>query len=159
MVAVYNRKGEEGFKKKMRILVDGDGCPVISLITKIAEKYKKELIVYTDLNHRHQLDYGSLQVVDQGFQSVDMVLYNNIEPGDIVITSDYGLAALALGAKAKVLSFSGREFTDQNIERLLAKRHHQFKERKRTGRHTSHKKRTEADNQRFKEELLKLIKS
>ena len=142
----------------MRILVDGDGCPVISIITETAAEQKLELIVYTDLNHQHQLDYGTLKVVDQGFQSVDMVLCNNIEPGDIVITSDYGLAALSLSRRAAVLGFSGREFTDQNIERLLSKRHIQFKERKRSGRHTSHKKRTEADDQRFKKALLELLK-
>ena len=141
----------------MSILVDGDGCPVISIITEIAAEKKLKLIIYTDLNHKHQLDYGTLKVVDQGFQSVDMILCNNIEPGDIVITSDYGLAALSLSRGAKVLGFSGREFTDQNIERLLAKRHRQFKERKRSGRHTSHKKRTEHDDQRFKKELLKLV--
>ena len=141
----------------MRILVDGDGCPVISIITKAAAEHDLELIVYTDLNHQHQLDYGTLKVVDQGFQSVDMILCNQIEPGDIVITSDYGLAALSLSRGAEVLGFSGRKFTDQNIQRLLAKRHRQFKERKRTGRHTSHKKRTETDDHRFKKELLKLI--
>ena len=141
----------------MRILVDGDGCPVISVITAAAAEEELELIVYTDLNHQHRLDYGTLKVVDQGFQSVDMVLCNNIEPGDIVITSDYGLAALSLSQGAEVLGFSGRKFTDQNIERLLAKRHRQFKERKRSGRHTSHKKRTEADDQRFKKALLKLL--
>jgi len=141
----------------VRILVDGDGCPVISIITEVAAEYELELIVYTDLNHQHQLDYGTLKVVDQGFQSVDMVLCNNIEPGDIVITSDYGLAALSLSRGAQVLGFSGRSFTEQNIDRLLAKRHRQFKERKRSGRHTSHKKRTEADNLRFKKELLKLL--
>ena len=141
----------------MSILVDGDGCPVISIITEVAAEYDLKLIVYTDLNHQHHLDYGTLKVVDQGFQSVDMVLCNNIKPGDIVITSDYGLAALSLSRRAEVLGFSGRNFTDQNIDRLLAKRHRQFKERKRSGRHTSHKKRTEADNQRFRKELIKLL--
>ncbi|MFP4198289.1 MAG: YaiI/YqxD family protein [Halanaerobium sp.] len=141
----------------MRILVDGDGCPVISIISEAAAKKNIELVVYTDLNHQHQLDYGTLKVVDQGFQSVDMVLCNQIQPGDIVITSDYGLAALALSRGAEVLGFSGRKFTEQNIDRLLAKRHLQFKERQRSGRHTSHKKRTEADNKHFKNELLKLI--
>lgn len=141
----------------MRILVDGDGCPVISIISETAAAENIELIVYTDLNHQHQLDYGTLKVVDQGFQSVDMILCNQIKPGDIVITSDYGLAALSLSRGAFVLGFSGREFTDQNIQRLLAKRHRQFKERKRSGRHTSHKKRTESDDQRFKKELLQLI--
>ncbi|PTX15728.1 hypothetical protein SAMN04488598_13221 [Halanaerobium congolense] len=143
----------------MRILVDGDGCPVISLISELASRKNLELIVYTDLNHQHKLDYGTLKVVDQGFQSVDMILCNNIKSGDIVITSDYGLAALALSRKAEVLSFSGRRFNNQNIERLLAKRHRQLKERKRTGRHTSHKKRTAADDQKFKKALLKLINS
>ena len=141
----------------MRILVDGDGCPVISIITEIAAEKGLELIVFTDLNHQHQLDYGTLKVVDQGFQSVDMVLCNNIEAGDIVITSDYGLAALSLSRGAKVLGFSGRNFTDQNIERLLSRRHRQFKQRKRTGRHTTHKKRTEADDQRFKKQFLSLV--
>jgi uncharacterized protein YaiI (UPF0178 family) len=141
----------------MRILVDGDGCPVISIITEIAAKFNLELIVYTDINHQHQLNYGILKVVDQGFQSVDMILCNNIELGDIVVTSDYGLAALSLSRKAEVLGFSGREFTNQNIERLLAKRHRQFKERKRTGHHTSHKKRTVLDDQRFQKALLELV--
>lgn len=142
----------------MRILVDGDGCPVISIITEVAADQNLELIVYTDLNHQHQLDYGKLKVVDQGFQSVDMILCNKIEAGDIVVTSDYGLAALSLSRGAKVLGFSGREFNDQNIERLLAKRHYQFKQRQRTGRHTSHKKRTETDDRRFTKQLLKLLK-
>lgn len=141
----------------MKILVDGDGCPVISLITKIAAENNLELIVYTDLNHRHQLEYGVLKVVDQGFQSVDMILYNNLKADDLAITSDYGLAALALSAGAAVLSFSGREFTEENIERLLAQRHLQFKERQKTGRHTSHQKRTEADDQRFFDALMKII--
>lgn len=141
----------------MKILVDGDGCPVISIITEIAAAHKLELVVYTDLNHQHQLDYGTLKVVDQGFQSVDMILCNRIEPGDIVITSDYGLAALSLSRGAEVLGFSGREFTEQNIDSLLAKRHFQLKQRKRSGRHTSHKKRTELDNQNFKKEFLKII--
>ncbi|MGM0548392.1 MAG: DUF188 domain-containing protein [Bacillota bacterium] len=143
----------------MRILVDGDSCPVIEIIVELAATSTIDLIVYTDLNHQHQLEYGVLKVVDQGFQSVDMLLCNNIEPEDIVITSDYGLAALALAKKAKVLSFSGREFTDQNIEMLLAKRHFQFKTRKRTGRQTSHQKRSELDDQRFQKGLTRLIEN
>lgn len=141
----------------MKILVDGDGCPVISIITEVAAANFIELIVYTDLNHQHQLDYGILKIVDQGYQSVDMILCNNINSGDIVITSDYGLAAISLSQGAKVLGFSGREFNDQNMQRLLAKRHYQLKERKRSGRHTSHKKRTTVDDQKFKKALLELL--
>jgi hypothetical protein len=137
----------------MRILVDGDGCPVIDIIQETAELYQAELIVYTDLNHQHKLEYGKLLTVDQGYQSVDMELYNNIRKDDIIVTSDYGLAALALSKQADVISFSGREFTDKNIERLLLQRHIHFKERRKTGRHTTHKKRTDKDDKRFKLKL------
>ncbi len=137
----------------MRIFVDGDGCPVIDIIQKIAESHQIELIIYTDINHNHKLNYGKLITVDQGYQSVDMELYNNISQDDIVITSDYGLAALVLSKNAEVISFSGREFTDKNIERLLLQRHIHFKERRKTGRHTTHKKRMEEDDKRFKHKL------
>ncbi|MFW6000752.1 MAG: YaiI/YqxD family protein [Halanaerobium sp.] len=143
----------------MRILVDGDGCPVIDIIQQTAELYQIELIVYTDLNHKHNLRYGKLITVDQGYQSVDMELYNNIKEDDIVITSDYGLAALALSRKAEVISFSGREFTDENIERLLLQRHIHLKERRKTGRHTTHKKRTTLDDKRFKKKIDKKLSS
>jgi hypothetical protein len=142
----------------MRILVDGDGCPVLEITSQVAAEFSLELLVYTDLNHRHQLSYGKLIIVDQGFQSVDMILYNNLKAGDLVITVDYGLAALALGAKARVLSFSGREFNNRNIDNLLARRHLQRQQRKKTGRHTSHHKRTSADDLRFKQSLLEIIR-
>ncbi len=142
----------------MRILVDGDGCPVLDIVQQAAEKFEVNLIVFTDLNHQHQLEYGKLITVDQGYQSVDMELFNQLENGDIVITSDYGLAALALSRETAVLSFSGRRFTEKNIDRLLAQRHLHFKERRRTGRHTTHKKRSEKDDKRFKKNLIAIIK-
>lgn len=131
---------------------------MISLLTEAAAAYQLQLVVYTDLNHRLDLDYGQLKIVDQGYQSVDLVLYNQIEAGDLVISSDYGLAALALSAGAAVLGFSGREFTAQNIDRLLAQRHLQQKARKRNIRQKGPGKRTAADDQNFKEALEKLIK-
>lgn len=143
----------------MRILVDGDGCPVIDIIQETAKSYQAELIVYTDINHQHKLNYGKLITVDQGYQSVDMELYNNINKDDIVITSDYGLAALALSKKSEVISFSGREFTNKNIEKLLMQRHMHFKERRKTGRHTTHKKRTDQDDKRFKKKLENILSS
>jgi len=137
----------------MKILVDGDGCPVIEIIQEIAESYQLQLIVYTDINHQYKLNYGKLITVDQGYQSVDMKLCNNIRKNDIVITSDYGLAALALTKGSEVISFSGREFTDNNIERLLLQRHIHFKERRKSGRHTTHKKRNIKDDKRLKKKL------
>jgi len=141
----------------MKILVDGDGCPVIDIIESAAEELEIELILLSDLNHRHQLSYGKVITVDQGYQSADMELYSRIEKGDLVVSSDYGLAAIALGRGALVLSFSGREFTDQNIDRLLNQRHLHSKMRRKTGRHTTHKKRSNKDDLRFKKKLYKIL--
>jgi len=35
----------------MRIIVDGDACPGISIIKNVAKKYNLPLIVYCDINH------------------------------------------------------------------------------------------------------------
>ena len=56
----------------MRIIVDGDACPGISIIENIAKKYNIELILYCDINHYINLNYGEVRVVDSGFQRVDM---------------------------------------------------------------------------------------
>lgn len=143
----------------MRILVDGDGCPVINLVEKIAEEYRIDLYIFTDLNHYLEADYANLIVVDQEYQSVDMELYNFSKSGDIVVTGDYGLAAIALGKGAFVISFSGKVFSDKNIDYLLMQRHQNFKMRRKTGRHTSHKKRSKEDDSKFIKNLKSLIEN
>ena len=62
----------------MRIIVDGDACPGISIIENIAKKYNIELILYCDINHYINLNYGEVRVVDSGFQSVDMKIANEV---------------------------------------------------------------------------------
>ncbi|RCW48650.1 hypothetical protein DFR78_10832 [Halanaerobium sp. MA284_MarDTE_T2] len=142
---------------KMRILVDGDGCPVVGIVENIAEEYGIELDIFTDLNHHLTVDYGKIFVVDQKYQSADMEIFNFCRENDIVVTGDYGLAAVVLGKGAQVISFSGKIFSDNNIDYLLMQRHQNFKWRRKTGRHNSHKKRSEADDLRFAEKLKFLI--
>ena len=145
--------------KKMRILVDGDASPVIKIVEEIAEEYDIKLIVFFDINHNIQLEYGQEIRVDQSFQSVDIEIYNECEEGDIVITQDYGLANLVLGNGAFVLSSTGKRYTDKNIQYLLMKRHLHARIRRAGGRHQTQKKRTEADDLRFRKSLKKLIKT
>lgn len=54
---------------------------------------------------------------------MDFALVNRVQPGDIVITQDYGLASMCLARQARVLNQDGLEFTAQNIDGLLARRH------------------------------------
>ena len=143
----------------MRIIVDGDACPGISIIENIAKKYSLELIVFCDINHYIYLEYGEVKVVDSGFQSVDMYVINICKEKDIVISQDYGVAAIALGKKAYVINPKGYYYNEENIDRLLEERHMSQKIRRAGGRTNNPKKRTKEDDLRLEKNLIKLIES
>lgn len=143
----------------MKIIVDGDACPGISIIENIAKKYGAILIVYCDIHHFIVLDYGEVRVVDSGFQSVDMKVSNECKNGDIVVSQDYGVAAICLGKKAKVINPKGYIYTDENIGPMLEQRHLSQKIRRGGGRTPNARKRTSEDDERLYKNLLFLINS
>lgn len=51
-----------------------------------------------------------------------MAVFSILRRGDILITSDYGLASLALGKKAEVIRPDGMIIDDRNIDMLLMDR-------------------------------------
>jgi uncharacterized protein len=141
----------------MRIIVDGDACPGISIIENIAKKYNLPLIVYCDINHYINLDYGEVKVVDSGFQSVDMYVVNTCKSNDVVISQDYGVAAICLGKGAHLLNPKGNFYTEENIDRMLEQRHISQKIRRAGGRTSNPKKRTKEDDIRLEKNLIKII--
>lgn len=142
----------------MRILIDGDACPVIDITEETAREYDIELIIIVDITHQIKSDYGQVICVDKENQAVDMAIYNRCQEGDIIITQDYGLAALVLGKRARVINQFGLEYTENNIDRLLMSRHVKAKMRRAGIRHETHGKRTEDDDINFKRNLIKIIK-
>lgn len=140
----------------MRILIDGDACPVIGITEEIAGQENLELIIFTDIDH--QIKTGAkLLVVDSGYQSVDMALYNYCRENDLVITQDYGLASLVLSKGALAVNQSGLQFKEENIDYLLMRRHVHAKMRRAGLRHTTAAKRTEEDDGNFRQALLEMI--
>lgn len=141
----------------MKIIIDGDACPGISIIEKIAKKNSVPVIIYCDYNHFIQSDYSVVKVVDSGFQSVDMYVANEASKLDIVVSQDYGLAAICLSKKSKVISPNGFIYDESNIDRLLEQRHLSQKIRRSGGKTSNNKKRTDADNLRLEKNIAKLI--
>ncbi len=137
----------------MKILVDADACPVKNEIVKTARKLQIEVIFFIDVNHQLKDDYATVITVDQGMDSVDLKLINHMEPGDLVISQDYGVASLALGKGGHVLHPSGRELNGTNIDQLMFERHMSRKMRKQGVRGPRHKKRTKDDNIIFEHAL------
>lgn len=143
----------------MKVIIDGDACPGISIIEKVAKDRKIPVMIFCDINHFLQSDYSQVKIVDSGFQSVDMYVMNETEKGDIVISQDYGVAAICLSKKAKVMNPKGFIYKEDNIDRLLGERHISQKIRRGGGKTSNPKKRTEEDDLRLERNLIKLIEN
>jgi len=141
----------------MKILVDGDACPTKDIIVREAKSRNIPVIVVIDTSHEYSDGYSRVITVDKEKESADIKIINLTLPKDIVITQDFGLAAMALAKGASALDFNGNKFTDENIDELLFKRHLGGKIRRGGGKTNTIKKRTKKDNINFEKELLKLM--
>lgn len=142
----------------MTIYIDADACPVTRIAERIAKAHGIPVTLLCDTNHLLTSDYGTVRVIGAGADAVDFALINLCRRGDIVVTQDYGVAAMALGKGAKAIHQSGRWYTDENIDLLLMERHLAGKAR-RSGKHhlKGPAKRTAEDDQRFVESFERLI--
>ncbi len=141
----------------MKILIDADGCPVVDLTVSLAEKYGIECTILCDTSHEFNREGAKTVVVEKGADSVDFRIVNLVGEGDIVVTQDYGLAAMCLARKAIPVSQNGMVYTDKNIDQLLFTRYVSKKIRKAGGRMKGPFKRTPEQDKAFAAALEKLI--
>ena len=140
------------------IYIDADACPVTHIAEEIARRHGIPLTILCDTNHVMYSETSTVKLIGAGADAVDLALINLCKAGDIVITQDYGVAALALGKGALAVHQSGKCFTDDNIGGLLMDRH-LAKKARRSGKHhlKGPAKRTEEDDRRFAESFERLI--
>lgn len=143
----------------MKILVDADACPVTRIVERIAKVYGLECVLLCDTNHVLHSDYSEVKIIGAGADAVDFALLNLCSKGDIVVTQDYGVAAMILGKGAYGIHQSGKWYTNQNIDQMLMERHLAKKARMGKGKHhlKGPAKRTVEDDKRFEEALKRLI--
>lgn len=140
-----------------KILVDADACPVKSIIVDLARTNSIPVVMFIDVNHELNDGYSEVVIVDQGRDSVDFKLISRINPNDIVVTQDYGVAAIALSKKANVINQNGFLYTSNNIDTLLNARYQGQKDRRMGKRTSGPPKRNSADNEKFLNEFRKLL--
>ena len=126
----------------MKILVDADACPVKEIIVKIARELSLPVIMLIDTSHVLNDGYSTVIMVDKGMDNVDFALINRATAGDIVVTQDYGLAAMALSKRTYVINQNGLIYTKDNIDKLLFERH-LSKEIRRSGGKTKNPRKRE----------------
>lgn len=133
----------------MKILVDADACPknALQICMELGRRYSVPVWTVASFNHNIVSDYHV--VVGDASQEADIKVLNLTEAKDIIVTQDWGLAAMVLGKKASCLSPVGRVFTNENIEFLLEEREVKAKLRRSGGRTKGPNKRTTQEDSRF----------
>ena len=143
----------------MRILVDADACPVKKIIVRLAKQHNIPVTMLIDTSHELSDGYSTVITVDKQPDSVDYALMGLLAREDIVVTQDFGLAAMAIGKGAKAINQNGLIFTEENIDKLLLERHIGQKIRRSGGRTKGPAKRTKDDDVRFEVAFEKLLRS
>lgn len=143
----------------MHIYVDADACPVIRIVENIAKKYNIETTLICDTNHVLTSDYSDVVTVSAGADAVDFKLVNLCTHDDIVVTQDYGVAAMVLSKGAYAIHQSGKWYTNDNIDPMLMQRYiTKCAKRASSKNHIKgSKKRSNEDNIHFAESFEKLV--
>ncbi|MBP3426798.1 MAG: YaiI/YqxD family protein [Clostridia bacterium] len=142
-----------------RILVDADACPVVRIVERVAKASGIPVTLLCDTNHALTSEYSEIKVIGAGVDAVDFALINLCRRGDVVVTQDYGVAALALGKGAYAIHQSGGLYTQENIDQMLMERHLARKARMGKGKHhlKGPKKRTKEEDEAFEGAFRKLL--
>lgn len=141
----------------MKVLIDADGCPVVDITIALCRSRGVDVVLIADTAHLFFREDAHIITVDQGSDSVDFALLNRCLAGDIVVTQDYGLAAMCLARGARVIRQDGFIYTDDTIDRLLNDRFEALRLR-RCGKHLKGpKKRTSADDAAYLAALETLL--
>ena len=141
----------------MKIMVDADACPksVLQICMSIGHQYGVQ--VWTVASFNHSIDSDHPVIVGNDPQEADIRIINMTEEGDIIVTQDWGLAAVVLGKGAKCLSPVGREFRPDKIQFLLEEREIKSKLRRSGVRTKGPKKRTVDDDRQFETCLERIL--
>ena len=143
----------------MKIFVDADACPVVGIVEELAKKYTIPVTLLCDTNHVISSDYSEVIVVGAGADAVDYKLISICHKGDMVVSQDYGVAAMALWKGAYAIHQSGKWYTNENIDQKLMERHLNKKARRASQKNhlKGPKKRTAEDDEYFRESFEKMI--
>lgn len=140
--------------------MDADACPVKEEIVEIALLFGTAVYLVASYDHRMTPHDGvSIVQVDRSSQSVDLYIANHIAAGDVLVTQDFGLACMALGKGAIVLSPRGDQYTDHNIDYLMERRHEGARLRRGGGKTRGPRAMTAADRFAFQQKLTKVLRN
>jgi len=137
--------------------VDADACPKSVLQHTVETGAKYGIPVITVASFNHNIISSRHITVESGSQEADLKIINITDCGDIIITQDWGLAALVLSKRASAVSPVGIEYSTEKMDFMLEEREMKAKFRRSGGRTKGPKKRNAVDDMRFAATLKRIL--
>ena len=141
----------------LQVWVDADACPrrIMRFLQSHSDQLGYDLWTVSASNH---MLFGEQHLtVDPEPQAVDLLIANQVRPGDIVVTQDWGLAAIILGKQAYAISPKGFIYTNDRMPFMLEQRNLLARHRRGGGRTKGPAARTDADDARFQRAFERLL--
>jgi uncharacterized protein YaiI (UPF0178 family) len=107
------------------IYVDGDACPVREEIYRVAARLKVKVFVVSNGSRPirpPEMSNVSMVLVGDTADAADDWIAEHISAADVCVTSDIPLASRCLKKTARVVSPTGKQWTETNIGNALAGR-------------------------------------
>lgn len=162
------------------LYIDADACPVTREALACARRARTPVVVVgnttqnlarhirssdpRDAGHARGRDaahsgfWVDVLDVSVGADSADFAIVERLQPGDVVVTQDIGLASMALGRGAAAIGVRGRVYTKATIDMDLFIRHEEKKMRRAGGRTRGPAAFTSEDRARFSRNLDELLR-
>jgi uncharacterized protein len=143
------------------VYIDADACPVTRDALAISRRRGIPVVIAGNDSQnfsRYACRPGveTLQV-GVGRDSADFAIVEQLQPGDVVVTQDLGLAAMVLGRGAAAISPRGRVHTSATIDMEMAVRHAEQVHRRAGGRTRGPSAMDEEDRERFSHAFERLL--
>ena len=143
------------------VFIDADACPVTRDAIAVARSRSRPVVLVANESQNLGRYAGrpgvTILQVGSGRDSADYAMVPLLSPGDIVVTADIGLAAMALGRECRALSPRGRQYFPATIDAELLVRHAEQRHRRAGGRTTGPSPFLDEDREHFREQLARLL--
>ena len=144
-----------------KIFIDADACPVTRDAVALSRSRSIPIVLVANQSQNLSRFVGQPGVeilqVGSGRDSADFAMVPRLAAGDVVVTSDIGLAAIALSRGCRVVSPRGRQYLPATIDAELAVRHAEQRHRRVGGRTRGPAPFQTEDKDRFRETLERLL--
>ena len=138
--------------------MDADACPVKDDVVRLARRRGLRVVLVGNASQGSQGGgYAEAVTAGDGPDAADFEIVGRVEPGDVVVTDDIGLASMILPKGAFGLSSRGKGFDELNIGHLMASRHVGQQIRAAGGRTKGPKPFTRQDRDRFRNAFAAVV--